>query len=99
MRRNVVLLACACVVLLLGMTSCRKIEGPRPDVRGPLEVELLPPGDAIPLAYGQLVGVTPDPATSWQAVLWFEDADRGVTAVWVNTGQRRVVASLRIPRR
>ena len=100
MRRNVVFLACAMGLLLLGLTSCQKIEGrPGGGDRGPLVVEMNPSGDAIPLAYGDLVGITPDPMTQWQAVLWFEGPDRTVTAVWVNTAQRRVVASLKIPRR
>ena len=90
-----------CAMLLLGLTSCKKIgetstaAGPK----GPLVLELNPSGDGIPLAYGQLVGVTPDPAVPWQAVLWFQAPDESVTAVWVNTGKRRVVGSLKIPRR
>jgi hypothetical protein len=90
-----------CAMLLLGLTSCQKIDqAPSAGVpMGPLALELSQTGDGIPLAYGQLVGVTPDPHVPWQAVLWFEAPDESVTAVWVNTGKRRVVGSLKIPRR
>ena len=99
MRRNLVLLVLA-LALAPGLTSCQKIETGTAvaGAKGPLVAERSPSGDAIPIAYGELVGITPDPANPWQAVLWFEGTDQAVTAVWVNTGQRRVVSSLKIPR-
>ena len=98
MRRNVVPLACAALLLVTGLTSCQKIDRVE-QVQGPLAVEAIQSGDAIPLDYGELVGVTQDPVRQWQAVLWFEGPNRDITAVWVNTGQRRVLGSMKIPRR
>ena len=99
MRRKVVLCACVLSLVLTGLTSCQKIDEPRVVEAGPLVREMLESGDAIPLDYGELVGVTPDPASQWQVVLWFEAPDRSVTAVWVHTAKRRVMGSLKVPRR
>ena len=100
MGRNLAVVIFA-VALVCGLTACQKIDtnAAGPGGSGPLVVELNHSGDAIPAGYGQLVGVTPDAANPWQAVLWFEGPDQSVTAVWVSTGKRRVVASLKIPRR
>lgn len=100
MGRNPAVIVFA-IVLVCGLTACQKIDTNAAGAAGsgPLVLELSASGDAIPVGYGELVGITPDAANPWQAVLWFEGPDRTVTAVWVNTGKRRVVASLAIPRR
>jgi len=104
MRKETLLLVCVVLLLALaGTTSCQRIEkapgAPVKEGVGPLTVETGIAEDMIPAGYGRLVGVTADPVNQWQAVLWFEQPDQNITAVWVNTGKRRVVASLEIPRR
>jgi len=104
MRGKNALLACSVFLLLLsGTTACQKVEkepgASNAGQHGPLVAQKSASEDGIPLEYGHLIGVTSDPVNQWQAVLWFEGPDQNVTAVWVNTGQRRVVGTLEIPRR
>jgi len=100
MRRTLGWVAAA-LCLLLCLTACQKLASPtRPGSgTGPLTLESLAGGDAIPAGYGRLVGVTQDASNPWLAVLWFEGPSQEVAAVWVNTAERRVVSTLKIPRR
>ena len=81
---------------ILGCGGTEETQAPS----GPLGPQPAPFADAIPLDYGNLVGVTVNPQSpSWSA-LWFTVPDGGVTVVWVNTDQGRLhdqVAT--IPRR
>lgn len=81
-----------CSVLLLvaglglALISCEKLpSGPSlPASKGQLSVEAVKFQDAIPMDYGNLVGVTPHPETAKWAALWFEKPDKTITVVWVN---------------
>jgi hypothetical protein len=81
-------------------TSCEKLPptgGLRP-ATGPLKFEPAKFNDAIPDAYGTLVGVThnnPD----WVG-LWFQKPDRTITVVFVNIIDGKIYEkSLTIPRK
>lgn len=87
------------LVVAGAILGCGRTEDP-PAARGPIPSQPAPFADAIPLDYGNLVGVTVNPQSpSWSA-LWFEAPDRGVTVVWVNTDQGRLHDQVvTIPRR
>jgi len=74
----VVSLAC----LALGLTACEKIRVP-PDYPVTVPPRDIASTDAIPLDYGELVGVTPGEAPGW-ARLFFQRADKSVVVVTVN---------------
>jgi len=91
----------ALVGLLLCTTvvSCTKIQT-LPEAETTLIMEQSASLDAIPMEYGDLVGVTPNPEGGATATLWFQGADKTITVVWVNwsrgsMSERRLI----IPRR
>jgi hypothetical protein len=62
--------------------SCQKIQEPAL-VEANLKFTTAPFTDAIPVAYGQLVSVTPAPAP-YVAVMWFRKPDESIVAVRIN---------------
>jgi hypothetical protein len=80
------------VVLSAGFTSCQKLPSGPPTAasQGPLALEKVKFQDAIPLEYGDLVGVTPHPETPKWAALWFEKPDKTVAVVWVNIAEGKL---------
>jgi len=87
------------LVLAAGVCGCQKLDEPRAR-REPLPAESPRFTDAIPLEYGDLVGVTLNPDSPSWAGLWFQGSDRAITVVWVNTTEARIYDQVTsIPRR
>jgi hypothetical protein len=84
-------------ILALATTSCRKLPSSGPPSRLPFQPVAM--GDAIPMDYGKLVGVTSGGPSGVWAQLWFETPER-ISVVYVdyNTG-RLGPQTLVIPRR
>ena len=74
------------VALCMGLTSCQKLEpdGTAVKARRPLEIGPLKSLDAIPVEYGNLVGVTSTSVIPNVAQLWFEKPDKTIVVVSVN---------------
>ena len=99
MRRGTILVLMCCILpLCLGVVSCRKI--PTSEGAAQLKIEPLKALDAIPLDYGNLVGVTSNSTSPGWAQLWFERADKTILVVKINfeAGEMGVNAVV-IPRR
>jgi hypothetical protein len=81
------------LALLLAQSGCQKL----PDQT--LSSDSLT--EAIPIEYGEVVGVTPHGAHPYQAVVWLEKADKTIVAIRVDLARNAVVADplLTIPRR
>jgi hypothetical protein len=69
--------------LALGSLACEKIQTP-PEHQVTVPPEAIASKDAIPLEYGELVGVTPGEAVGW-ARLFFQRPDKSVVVVVVNS--------------
>jgi len=65
------------------IAGCEKLEGP-------VMTQKLP---AIPAAFGDLKGVTPDQDQPFQSVLWFEQPDKTIVAVRVNIARGTILAN------
>jgi hypothetical protein len=75
--------------LALGLTGCEKVrEQPQWKVSSPPKPIAV--ADAIPLEYGDLVGITPGAAAGW-AHLYFQRPDRSIVVVVVN-GELGIIA-------
>jgi hypothetical protein len=84
------------VALSMGMSACEKVERPAVDKMLPFEEARML--DAIPLAYGKLVAITP--SREFQAGLWFEKPDKTVVLVRVNWATGNLLRDvLTIPRK
>ncbi|HEY7727430.1 MAG TPA: hypothetical protein VID50_03175 [Candidatus Eisenbacteria bacterium] len=86
MRRVAFLLSC--LALAFSLSACQRLEVARPlegRGRGDLPKERLPYLDAVPAAFGDLVGVTVNSAYPVWAQAWFERPDKSIAIVWVNT--------------
>jgi hypothetical protein len=80
MRKSTItpfVVAAACLIV-----SCQKIPEP-PKVEANLKITPAQFTDAIPLAYGQLVAVTPHP-DPYVGVMWFRKPDESFVVVRVN---------------
>lgn len=65
------------LLLVLAPLACTKLpQRGTPGEAGQVGVETLPSTDSIPMAWGHLVSVTPDPGGSNAFRLWFEN-DQG----------------------
>lgn len=86
-------------LLGFGIASCEKLESPRPQQGGlPFEVARLV--DAVPVEYGDAVGVTSHPQIPFSATIWFVKPDKSIVAVQVNTSTGQIYERvLTIPRR
>jgi len=86
------------LVAALACFGCEKIETP---TAGPatLQSTTLAQRDAIPLEYGDLLGVTPA-ADVGGAILYFQKPDKTIVTVYVNTIHRVIgETAVEIPRR
>jgi hypothetical protein len=82
------------VALSMGMSACEKMELPERT----LSYEEAKTLDAIPLAYGKLVAITPH--RDYLAALWFEKPDKTVVLVRVNWAKGTIFRkALTIPRK
>jgi len=99
MRRGMILVLMCCILpLCLGVVSCRKVSTSAGAAQ--LKIEPLKALDAIPLDYGDLVGVTSNSAAPGWAQLWFERADKTILVVKVNfEAGKLAVNAVAIPRR
>lgn len=82
MRKSVItplVVVAACLTV-----SCQKIQEPA-QIEAKLRITTAQFTDAIPVAYGQLVSVTPAP-DPYVAVLWFRKPDESIVVVRVNYG-------------
>lgn len=81
------------LALLLAQSGCQKL----PDGAVPSTATL----DAIPLEYGEVIGVTPHGAYPYTAVLWLEKPDKTIVALRVDLSRHRVGVDpvVTIPRR
>ena len=61
----------------LSITSCEKLDEQIPGRTM----------ETIPAAFGQIVGVTADPSLPYGAMLWFEQPDKTIVVVRVNTSR------------
>lgn len=74
------------VTLCMWSISCERL-GPDEAVLKAvrqLKIEPLKALDAIPLEFGNLVGVSSDSSKPNWAQLWFEKQDKTIVVVWVN---------------
>jgi hypothetical protein len=84
--------------LAIGSLGCKKLTSY--DIGAPtLAPTPIPMRDAIPLEYGELVGVSPGDAPGW-ALLFFQRADKSIVAVYVNAQLGMIAETIvEIPRR
>jgi len=84
--------------LAIGSLGCKKVY--TYDFGAPTLVPTsMPMRDAIPLEYGDLVGVAPGAAPGW-SLLFFQRADKSIVALYVNAQQGIIAEKLvEIPRR
>lgn len=66
------------LALLVAASGCQRLPDTSPATMATLE--------AIPMDYGEVIGVTPHGAQPYQAVLWFERPDKTIVALRVNLG-------------
>jgi hypothetical protein len=101
MKRVALLLTCLALTLVL--SACQRLEVARPlegQGRGELPKESLPFKDALPLEYGDLVGVTTTADHPTWAQAWFVRPDKSIVIVWVNTRTGSMLGNVvTIPRR
>ena len=75
------------ITLCMGLTSCQKL-GPDAEAlqaARELKKETLKSLDAIPVEYGNLVGVTTNSQNPQWSQVWFEKPDKTIVVVSVNT--------------
>ena len=86
-------------VALAGLTvSCQKIQEPG-QFEANLKITTSQFTDAIPIAYGQLVSVTPAP-DAYNAVMWFRKPDESIVVVRINYARGALGPNiLEIPRK
>jgi hypothetical protein len=85
--------------LCLGSLSCQRLPS-NVSQPGQLRSEVLKTLDAIPMDYGNLVGVTCDSTYPNWAQLWFEKPDKTIVVVRVNWADGAIQSSATvIPRR
>ena len=88
------------LAVCLATVSCKKLEPAAPNPTGPLTFEPSKFADAIPGDYGNLVGVTQNPASPKWIGLWFEKSDHTIAAVFVNLDEGKLYGkTLTIPRK
>ena len=95
MLRKMLVVLCLCA-LSAGVISCQKMQRREP---GALPVETAELRNAIPLDYGDLVAVVPQPMTRHVFVLWFQKPDKTITLLWVNVRSGSILQNVvTIPR-
>jgi hypothetical protein len=74
------------IVMTLAIISCERLRPEEAMIQAArqLKIETLPSLDAIPVDYGNLVGVTSNSSKPDWAELWFEKPDKTIVVVWVN---------------
>ena len=77
--------------LVLGLAACQKL--PEPGAKA-ASIQ------AIPLGYGELVGVTPHGAHPYVTVLWFEKPDKTIVGMQANLSKKWIAREpiLTVPR-
>jgi hypothetical protein len=93
----------AVAVLGLGVCSCQPLNKARPlsvGGRGELPPQTVPYTDAIPAAFGDVIGVTANPDYPAWSQVWFMKPDKSLVVLWVNAGSGRIYERMiEIPRR
>ncbi len=85
------------LALSLVAIACQRLETGRfAAPRAPLPFKVL---DPVPLDYGELVAATPYAEDAHWTVLWFQKADKTISAVYVNVSQGKVRLRAEIPRK
>jgi hypothetical protein len=80
--------------------SCSKLQPVSAIQQGQLKLDPIKFADAIPDDYGQPIGVTQNAENPAWVTLWFQQPDKTITAVFVNTNQGRIYEKmLTIPRK
>ena len=88
------------LAVCLATVSCKKLEPTAPSPTGPLTFEPSKFSDAIPEDYGNLVGITQNPASPKWIGLWFQKPDHTITGVFVNLDEGTLYGkTLTIPRK
>jgi hypothetical protein len=88
------------LAVCLATVSCKKLEPTAQSPTGPLTFEPSKFSDAIPDDYGNLVGITQNPAAPKWIGLWFQKPDHTITGVFVNLDEGRLYGkTLTIPRK
>jgi len=90
---------CLLALSLLAL-SCSKLQPVSAIQQGQLKLDPIKFADAIPDDYGQPIGVTQNAENPAWVTLWFQQPDKTITAVFVNTNQGRIYEKmLTIPRK
>lgn len=101
MKRVALLLSC--LALVCGLSACQRLEVANPlgtRGRGEFTRERLPFRDAIPLTYGDLIGVTRASDSPNWAQAWFVRPDKSIVVVYINARTGYMLEDvLVIPRR
>jgi hypothetical protein len=87
------------VVLATVLSACQKLPPQPQEAAAGVPPKAIPMTDAIPLEYGDLVGLAAAETPGW-ALLYFQRADKSLVAVYVNA-QRGIIwdTVVDIPRR
>ena len=80
------------------LPACERVQETGP--KGPPSLNFRETTDAVPLAYGHLVGVSPAGQNPATVSLWFEADDRTLTAVRVNASTGAISQEvIKVPRK
>jgi len=91
------LVALCILALCLATVSCTKLGEPK---SGPLTWETAKFSDAIPQAYGPLIGLSQNPQTPGWIGLWFQRSDGTIAVVFINLQEGKISdRALTIPRK
>jgi hypothetical protein len=84
------------LALAVCLASCSELATGRHD-RTPVELEMLPPGNGVPVGWGRLISVTAVDDNS--AVLWFENEQGEIHTVRYHVRRKILGPSSRVIRR
>jgi CelD/BcsL family acetyltransferase involved in cellulose biosynthesis len=91
-RRSLLLVCCAASCLVV--SSCQRLEDARPlaiNSRGGLPIEHSKYADAIPVEYGDLIGVTSNATYPAWSQAWFMRPDKSIVIVSINSSTGKIL--------